>query len=234
MAKKRVENIDAPPSKDGNEDPVQGAGKKLKGLVIVLHFLTMVGCLVGFIFNSSAIFNQYSQGATVTSMYDIPSPDGFEFPVITFCNKSGFKKSGTFTSFKEYRDNTMKLEDFFLDADHRLLSSLLEGSKANPEVKTINTMYRGRCYSFYFKGKNMKNDETTMIKVRSNLSLQLSITHPGTEIFLIYDLHPWEMMDFNLIPPEMSMMDIMVSKNVRSKLRGDNCMPNVLQIPGNS
>ena len=208
------------------------AGKKLKGLLTVLHFLTMVGCCVGFTFNSCAIFSQCSQGATVTFTYDIPSPEGFGFPVIIFCNKSGFKKSGTFTSFKEYHDNTMELEGFFLELDHREVIAIVEGGIANYEVKAMNTLKRGRCY-IYFKGKNMKYGETTLIKVKSNLSLQLSITHPGTEIFLIYEFYPWEMIDFNLIPSEVSMMDIVVSKSVRSKLKGDSCTQNVHQIPGN-
>ena len=116
---------------------------------ILLKLVTTVVCLVGFIFNSYAIFDQFVGGKTLLSSDIQPSAnDKLTFPAIVICNSVAFKTRKLSSNLSDYIDNTLKLKEFF--ADWHLMSVTSDGTieavDIDQEFKPIYTAYYGTCY----------------------------------------------------------------------------------------
>ena len=116
----------------------------------VLKLVTYVICLLGFFVNSSAIFQTFASKTTIKSTRVVPAPDGvLEAPILLICNSTPYKEPKLYTSLDAFKNNTMKKDDFIVDAlvvqngSQGVLSYKPRSIKEN--VKEIATMFHGTC-----------------------------------------------------------------------------------------
>ena len=120
----------------------------------LIKYATGLGCILGFIFNSYVIFEQYIGGKTLLSSDLQPSPDGsLMAPGIVICSHRAFKTDHLTTNIADFKKNTMALSDFlteafFLTADHRSphgngVNRILNDKE---KLKAIYSAQFGTCY----------------------------------------------------------------------------------------
>ena len=116
----------------------------------VLKLVTYVTCLLGFSLNSLAIFQTFASNTTIKSTRVVPAPDGvLEAPILLICNSTPYKEPKLYTSLDAFKNNTMKKDDFIVDAlvvqngSQGVLSYKPRSIKEN--VKEIATMFHGTC-----------------------------------------------------------------------------------------
>jgi hypothetical protein len=98
----------------------------VKGIVFIL-------CVGLFIANSLDNAQQYISGKT-TLAQDLEPPGLLTLPSFTFCNKSGFKNYEANLKLADFRKNTIKAEDIFLDPI--------------PELRSVHSRYFGHCFTY--------------------------------------------------------------------------------------
>ena len=116
----------------------------------VLKLVTYVICLLGFFVNSFAIFQTFASDTTIKSTRVVPAPDRvLEAPILLICNSTPYKEPKLYTSLDAFKNNTMKRDDFIVDAlvvqngAQGVLSYKPRSIKEN--VKEIATMFHGTC-----------------------------------------------------------------------------------------
>lgn len=141
---------------------------QLDGLAVTIKvFLTIlfVGC---FVFNSFQIFLKFSEGETTTVIDIIDVEEGKMFyPVMTFCNKDGYKTEATdISDLEEYLNKTYDFEEIF--EDFGIPSSYMFNEMITfKEYESTFTPFRGRCYTYRYPEKVLKT-----------LFLMRSLCHP--------------------------------------------------------
>ena len=119
---------------------------------------TCIFCLVGFVLNSLAIFENFVEGKTLTSN-ELQKNDRLLLPSITICGISGFKEEMDEYSdldFESYLNKTIDLEDILWDAvvdkTYFTVTEMLE-DKTLWKISTTYSQYKGRCHTIqYTKG----------------------------------------------------------------------------------
>ena len=116
----------------------------------VLKLVTHVICLLRFFVNSFAIFQTFASNTTIKSTRVVPAPGGvLEAPILLICNSTPYKDPTLYTSLDAFKNNTMKRDDFIVDAlvvengAQGVLSYKPRSIKEN--VKEIATMFHGTC-----------------------------------------------------------------------------------------
>ena len=125
----------------------------LKSRVSVRNALKLVTsgiCLLGFAFNSFAIFDQFIGGKTITSSNLQPSVNGkLTAPAIVICRAVAFKTRRLSSNLSDYIENTLKLKDFFTASYLAKVKpdGTMDAIVIDQEFKPIYTAYSGTCYS---------------------------------------------------------------------------------------
>ena len=120
--------------------------------------VTVVLCLICFVFNSYAIFETFSAASTITSI-NVQRNSRLFLPSMTICSSSGFK--GDFSEYSHaeleyYLNNTLNLEEFLSEAFISPSYSALFNSSYQSALLSITSTYsgfRGRCFTFEYKNK---------------------------------------------------------------------------------
>ena len=107
-------------------------------------------CLVLFFASSWATFLNFSSNVKIKSTKVVESPgDVLDSPTIVVCNSSAYKQPKVPTTLAEYKNNTMSLSEFLVDA--YFVKNAAEGvlsfrpSVITETVKEITTMFHGTC-----------------------------------------------------------------------------------------
>ena len=128
----------------------------------VVKLVTCIACLMGFMFTTYKIFDQYAEGATLLSSDLYSSPNGkLTFPAVVICNSVAYNKRKLSSNLSDYVDNTLKLKDFFTSGYFFKVES--DGSLSvmgiDQPFRAIYTAFYGTCYSLntrYEVGKFVK------------------------------------------------------------------------------
>lgn len=113
--------------------------------------LSLFFCLVAFLLTNWKIFQNFREDRNVISTR-IESSRGnvLELPTILLCNSSAFKEPVLYSDPDQYKNNTLSLDDFMVDA--YLLKNLSNGIfeqhpiSIKDNFKPVITLLRGMCY----------------------------------------------------------------------------------------
>ena len=116
----------------------------------VIKFMSYLICLSFFFANSFAIFQNFASDIKIRSTKVVPSPGGvLDSPTVLLCNSSAYKKAIIPTTLEDYKNQTMTLDDFLVDAF--MIKHEKEGFLSYQPIsikhnfKEIATMFRGTC-----------------------------------------------------------------------------------------
>ena len=116
----------------------------------IIKLMTYLFCFSLFIANSFAIFQNFASDIKIRSTKVMPSPDGvLESPTLLLCNSSAYKEAIIPNTFEDYKNQTMTLNDFLVDAF--MIKQQKEGILSYQPIsikqhfKEIVTMFRGTC-----------------------------------------------------------------------------------------
>ena len=117
-------------------------------------------CLFVFIFSNHKLFNKFSENNTVLSTKSIrPADNLIELPTVLICNENAFKTPILYTDPGSYKQNTMGLDDFLIDAlfiKNLSLGYLNEQPESmRDHFKEVETFFHGTCYLINNKTKAM-------------------------------------------------------------------------------
>lgn len=117
-----------------------------------LKIITAASCVLGFILNSLAIFNNFARKATtVTNEEEALNARGLKTPTITICALVPFANiSMDNVTYESYDANTMSQEDV-IEMTGSLKSGKLLKKGVKVDIATMYTMENGRCYVVNFK-----------------------------------------------------------------------------------
>ena len=121
-------------------------------------WLCFIVCLFVFIFSNHKLFNKFSENNTVLSTKSIqPSDDLIELPAVLICNENAFKTPVLYTDPGSYKQNTMDLDDFLIDAlfiEQLNLANLNKRPRSmRDHFKEVVTFVHGTCYLINNKTK---------------------------------------------------------------------------------
>ena len=118
---------------------------------LMLRVLVYITCIIFFVMNSYAIFENYWSNPTIISTQVIKSPNRLlEFPSILMCNESAFRTPVMVTDYSGYKNNTMRLDDFLMDMKFgrdlgkAVLKAQLKSIKGN--IQEVLTAFHGTCF----------------------------------------------------------------------------------------
>ena len=116
----------------------------------IVQFLIYSVCLVLFFASSWATFLNFSSNVKIRSTKVVTSPgDVLESPTLVVCNSSAFKQPKLPTTLAGYKNNTMSLSEFLVDAyivtDTRAGILSFQPSLITDTVKEVTTMFHGTC-----------------------------------------------------------------------------------------
>lgn len=123
-------------------------------------WLCFIVCLFVFIFSNHKLFNKFSENNTVLSTKSIHPPDNLlELPAVLICSENAFKTPVLYTDPGSYKQNTMDLDDFLIDALFFEQLSLVNPNKRPKSMrdhfKEVETFFHGTCYLINNKTKAM-------------------------------------------------------------------------------
>ena len=150
----------------------------------VLKWVTYALCLLGFFVNSFAIFQTFASNTTIKSTRVVTAPGGLlEAPILLICNSTPYKEPILYTSLDAFKNNTMKRDDFIVDAlvvengAQGVLSYKPSSIKEN--VKEIATMFHGTCITIDSKIQVPGQYEYPYIQIKNYLFFKvLEILNP--------------------------------------------------------
>ena len=121
-------------------------------------WLCFIVCLFVFIFSNHKLFNKFSENNTVLSTKSIHPPDNLiELPAVLICNENAFKTPVLYTDPGSYKQNTMHLDDFLIDAlfvEQLNFVNLNKSPKSmRDHFKEVETFFHGTCYLINNKTK---------------------------------------------------------------------------------
>ena len=164
-------------AKYGNKDTINNA-KATDKTWKILKFISYAICLFFFFTMTFAVFQTFAKGTMIKSTSVLPAPGGYlRSPTVLVCNSSAYKEPVIYTSRDGFKNNTMSMDDFLIDAlvvknaSAGVLS--FKPSSIKESVKEIATMFHGTCII-------VKNE----IKVYR--SIRLKIHHNGNHIIRKY------------------------------------------------
>ena len=107
-------------------------------------------CLVLFFGSSWATFQNFSSNIKIRSTKVVPSPgDVLESPTLVVCNSSAYKENKVPTTLAGYKNNTMNLRDFLVNAytvtNTKAGVLSYKPSLITDTIKEITTMFYGTC-----------------------------------------------------------------------------------------
>ena len=80
----------------------------------ICKFAIYVGCILGFWFNTVAIFHDWWADTTMVSTKVVKAPDNsLETPILLICNTSAYKNPVLEINTDSYKNNTMSFRDAF-------------------------------------------------------------------------------------------------------------------------
>ena len=118
----------------------------------ICKFAIYVGCILGFWFNTVAIFHDWWEDTTMVSTKVVKAPDNsLETPIVLICNTSAYKNPVLEINTDSYKNNTMSFRDALIDV--LIANNSLEGdvSELQPisikeySTKDIITVIHGTC-----------------------------------------------------------------------------------------
>ena len=191
----------------------------LKVLKYGLFIILFSGCLVTII----QTLLEFVSGKTTLSSEIHTKEDGLILPSVTFCDKNGFKNTQLNLRLEDYLENTINLDDFFVNASSGFYG---KSTPLNYSVKTTFGLYRGRCYTFDFHDK-FPAQALNKLVLRTGQNLQYFIHQPGDEIWLYMGWWPSRPKFFD-VEGEVGMLDVPLKMSFFVKKK--NCDENDLPI----
>lgn len=167
-------------------------GEKSESICKILKIFTIACCLVGFILNSLAIFNNFANRATTIATKQIPIGDeGIRPPTVSICAQIPFEDLDMLNvTYESFDANTIEQNFKFGSLkDGRIVTQDLP-----VDVTTLYTLDLGRCYVVNFKeqvcrqrscGFNIHSKQSCYLQLNPWESLFLSLENSkGIEVFI--------------------------------------------------
>ena len=115
----------------------------------ICKVMSCLACVVCFVLNSFAIFQDFIKGTTIISTR-VVSHQWLSSPLLVLCNSTPFKESILNTNLEDYKNNTLRFDDvledvlFVKDASQNALGSKPVSIKGR--VREVQTMIHGNCF----------------------------------------------------------------------------------------
>ena len=185
-----------------------------------LHFWLKLGIFLGlfagFAATSFGAFLSYLSGQTMISSSIVEHPEGQIPPEIMICNKTAYKELKYYMTEDEFLENTLKLEDFFVSFDKKILSSDNSNmSEIDYDIVPINTIFRGRCYILKVNVKVTLGD-MMLLKINTKQKLKVQLLHPEERIMTVFDIST-SLPIYQELGHEDGMMDFEIETVIRKK-----------------
>ena len=124
-----------------------------------IKLLTIILCVIGCMINSLAIFRQFAENKTITSLNEEQHPK-IHFPSITLCNRTAFKQRITSIDglkMKNFLNNTINIYDLITsvlyDKDYLWINESSNGKYFKSDtwnIRTVYTRFQGRCFTIEY------------------------------------------------------------------------------------
>ena len=184
---------------------------KVKFLV-GLKFASFSVLLASFGITAYSAFMSYLSGRTMVSSSILEYPESQNAPEFVICNKTGFKTIKKHLSVKDYVEDTLKLEDFFVSFKNEDLTEL------NYSIIPVNSIFRGRCYVFKLDSK--MNGEVLQMKINTNQVLTINMIPPEERLMVVSGIYSHQPTFYEL-GKEEGVVDIEMKTVI--KKREHNC-----------
>ena len=124
-----------------------------------IKLLTIILCVIGCMINCLAIFRQFAENKTITSLNE-EQHSKIDFPSITLCNRTAFKQRITSIDglkMKNFLNNTINIYDLIsqvhYDRDYLWINESSNGEYFKSDtwsIKTVYTRFQGRCFTIEY------------------------------------------------------------------------------------
>ena len=135
--------------------------------ILVIKFTITLLCCGFFIYFSLDVWKKISHNFTTTSVRFIDQELDIKYlPCFTLCPWSAFKKNGFHYDFTDFMNSTFDKDDLIFN------TSLFDSDVQSLQIKTLNSIFQGRCYMMCHSVGMTKNDFIIIFLKKTTLRIK--------------------------------------------------------------